>query len=126
MNKTTLLLSLSMMLSVAVSAQTKPLKTSNTKPLPDCVIIKDGKLQAKAGYTVEVSSDGKIFTVSNAKGNVSGTFTCACGGVSSGDCNASVTTYGIACSGNCNCGFVVVIKGVAYTIDLSAGVLRKN
>ncbi len=126
MKKTMLFFLFSMLLSFAASAQIKPVKKNDTKPLPDCVIIKGGKLQAKAGYTVEVSSDGKIFTVSNAKGTVSGTFTCTCGGGSSGDCNAKVTTFGIVCNGNCNCGFVVVIKGVAYSVDLSAGLLRKN
>jgi hypothetical protein len=124
MNKIILLLSLSMLLSVAASAQTKPVKTSNTKQLPDCVIIKDGKLQAKAGYTVAVSTDGKTFTVSNAKG-VGGTFNCSCG-VANGSCSATVNGGIILCSGSCVCTISVVISGVTYAIDLSAGILRKS
>jgi hypothetical protein len=125
MNKILMLLCLSMLLSVAASAQTKLVKTSNTKQLPDCVIIKDGKLQAKAGYTVTVSTDGKIFTVSNAKG-VAGNFTCGCSGNTAGDCSASVSTNGIICSGTCTCTIMVIVSGVTYAVDLSAGILRKS
>jgi hypothetical protein len=125
MNKITLLFSLSMLLSVATSAQTKPVKTSNTKRLPDCVIIKDGKLQAKVGYMVTVSPDGKTFTVSNAKG-VGGTFNCSCSVLTNGTCSATVNGGVIICTGDCGCSISVVITGVTYAVDLSAGILRKS
>lgn len=90
MNKILLFLFLSMLLSVAASAQTKLPNKSDTKSLPDCIIIKDRVLQAKAGYTVTVSTDGKIFTVGNEK-SVSGLFRCDCSGNNTGSCSAKVT-----------------------------------
>jgi hypothetical protein len=125
MNKITLLLSLSMLLGVAATAQTKPVKKGDIKQLPDYVLIKDGKLQAKAGYTVVVSPDGKTFTVSNAKG-VSGTFNCSCSVLTSGTCTATVNGGVIICTGDCGCSISVVISGVTYAVDLSAGLLRKK
>jgi hypothetical protein len=125
MNKITLLLSLFMLLSVAASAQTKPAKKSDTKQLPDCVLIKNAKLQAKAGYTVAVSPDGKTFTVSNAKG-IGGTFNCNCTVNTTGSCTAMVSGGIILCNGSCTCTISVVISGVTYAVDLSAGLLRKS
>jgi hypothetical protein len=114
-----------MLLTTSVTAQTKTIKTSNTKQLPDCVLIKDGNLQAKAGYTVTVSADGKTFTVSKAN-TVSGTFTCACKDNTTGECGASVRPGGVICVGTCSCSITVIVSGVTYAVDLSAGVLRKS
>jgi hypothetical protein len=126
MKKIFLLFSLSiMLLSIAASAQTKTVRKSNTKPLPDCVIIKDGMLQAKAGYTVTVSTDGKTFTVSKAN-SVAGTFVCSCKDNATGECGASVRPGGVICVGTCSCSITVVVSGIAYTLDLSEGLLRKN
>jgi len=93
--------------------------------LPDCIIIKDRVLQAKAGYIVTVSTDGKIFTVSNEK-SVSGPFRCDCSGNNTGSCFAKVTGDTIGCIGLCDCKISVVVSGVTNTVDISAGLLRKN
>jgi hypothetical protein len=124
MRKIIFFLSLTTLFSMAASAQNKITK-NDTKRLPDCVVIKNGKLQAKPGYTVAVSTDGKTFTVSNAKG-VGGTFNCSCGAVTTGSCSATVNGGIILCSGTCVCTISVVISGVTYAVDLSAGVLRKS
>ncbi|HQW45160.1 MAG: hypothetical protein KAY50_05490 [Chitinophagaceae bacterium] len=107
-----------------VHAQQKSAPTNDTKQLPDCVVIKDGKLKAKAGYTVTVSKDGKQFTVSNAKG-VGGTFICSCSILSDGNCSAKVNGGTIICDGGCGCTVSVVISGVQFAVDISAGLLRK-
>lgn len=125
MTKTFMLFTFFIMAFFATSAQTTQAKTSKTKQLPDCVLIKNGKLQAKAGYTVIVSPDGKTFTVGNAKG-IGGTFTCNCSVENNSNCTAMVSGGIILCNGNCNCMISVVISGVTYTVDFSAGVLRKN
>jgi hypothetical protein len=124
MRKIIFFLSLAISLSMVTSAQTKITK-NDTKPLPDCVVIKNGKLQAKPGYTVAVSTDGKTFTVSNAKG-IGGTFSCSCNSAT-GNCGALVGTAGVYCDGSCDkCSITVIISGTKYTVDLSAAVLRKS
>lgn len=131
MNKLFFSLAILLVTGLSTLAQT-PSKTAPVKAapetiaLPDCVMIKDGKLIAKAGYTVTVSNDGKMFTVSKDN-NVNGTFSCECTG-RAGECDAKSEPAGLVCKGkNCGeCSMVVVIKGITYRVDIAAGILRKN
>lgn len=132
MSKLTLFFVILLMTDLSVLAQTPskagPAKAAtDTKPLPDCVLIKDGKLQAKPGYTLTLSKDGNTITVSKDN-NVGGSFTCACSGGTSGECSAAVRSGSVVCVGlSCNsCTILVVISGVTYRVDPEAGILRKN
>lgn len=125
MNKKLVIFPLFILFCITATAQQKPIASANTKQLPDCVLIKDGKLQAKTGYSVTVSGDGKTFTITNAKG-VGGTFTCGCKNTT-GNCGALVGPAGVYCEGSCTeCGITVIVSGVKYTVDLAVGVLRKS
>lgn len=128
MNKTlySIILFAALLFVCNANAQVKHAPQGETKQLPDCVIIKDGKLQAKAGYTGTISADGKTFTVSK-RNNIGATFKCDCSVPNAGTCSFIGSGDAVFCTGRCTCKMTLSDgTAVTYTVDISAGLLRKN